>query len=72
MIHIHFVNIDTSLVMKLTFLKLAIHVAEIQCKGRLSQNFDIDLSYGFILCGIVDSQNDYKKIQKFPVFHTKI
>ena len=71
--HMHFVNIDISLVMKFTFLKLdTIQVAKIQCEGILTQSFYIDLISGFILCGKVDFQNNYNKIKMFPIFCTKI
>ena len=43
--YISFLNMDISLVMKLTFMKLAIHDAEIHCEGRVSQKFDIGPSF---------------------------
>ena len=46
--HIYFLNKDISLNMRLTCLKMAIHVSEIHLEGRVSQNFDIDLSLNFI------------------------
>ena len=38
----------------------------------MSQNFDIGLSFGFILCRIWKLGNKYKKLQKLPVFCHKI
>ena len=52
---------DISLVMKITGIKLAIHAAEIRLEGRVSQNFDIGLSFCFMLCRRL---NFLKKIQK--------
>ena len=48
--HIYFLNMDISLIMKITGMKIAIHVAEIRWEGRVSQNFDIGLSFCLILC----------------------
>ena len=70
--HIHFLNMDISLVIKVTIMKIAIHVAEIDCKGRVSQNFDIGPSFYCILCRKVDFQKSYKKILKLLVFCSKI
>ena len=70
--HIHFLNMDISLVIKVTIIKIAIHVAEIHCEGRMSQNFDIGPSFYIILCRRVDFQKSYKKIQKLPLFCSKI
>ena len=63
---------DISLVIKVTVMKIAIYVAEIHCKGRVSQNFVIGPSFYFILCRRVDFQKSYNKIQKLPVFCSKI
>ena len=63
---------DISLVIKVTIMKIAIHVAQIYCEGRVSQNFDIGPSFYFIICRNVDFQKSYKKIQKLPVFCSKI
>ena len=43
--HIHFLNMDIALVIKVTNMKIAIHVAEIHCDGGVSQNFDIGPSF---------------------------
>ena len=70
--HIHFLNMDISLVIKLIIMKIAKHVPEIHWEGRVSHNFDKGLSFCFILCRRVDFQKDYKKIQKLPVFSSRI
>ena len=36
-------------IMEITGMKIAIHVAEIHWEGRASQNFDIGLGFYFIL-----------------------
>ena len=41
---IYFLNKDISLNMRLTSLKMAIHVSETHLEGRVSQNSDIGLS----------------------------
>ena len=69
--HIHFLNMDISLVIKVTIMIISIHVAEIHCEGRVSQNFDIGPRFYFILCRRVDFQKSYKKIQKLPFFALK-
>ena len=48
--HMYFFNMVTLLVMKLTIMQIAIHVAETHWEGRVSQNFDIGLSFCFIVC----------------------
>ena len=47
---IYFLNKDISLDMRLTCLKIAMHVHETHLEGRVSQNFDIGLSSNFIAC----------------------
>ena len=68
----HFLNMDISLVFKVTIMKIGIHVAEINCEGRVSQIFYISPSFYFTLCRRVDLQKSCKKIQKLPVFCSKI
>ena len=41
-------------------------------KGSMSQNFDIDLSFCFIVCRRWKLGIKYKKTQKLPVFCHKI
>ena len=54
---IYFVNMDISLIMRLTIMKIAIHVTETDWEGRVSQNLDTGLSFCFILCRKVDFPN---------------
>ena len=63
---------DISLVMKITGMKLAIHVSKIPLEGRVSQNFDKGLSYCFMLCRRLNFLKRYKKSQKLAVFCSKI
>ena len=70
--HINVLNMDISLVIKLIIMKIAKHVPEIHWERSMSQNFDIGLSFCLILCRRVDFQKDYNKIQKLPVFSSKI
>ena len=42
---IYFFNMDFLLIMKLTGMKTAMYVAGTHCEGRVSQSFDIDLSF---------------------------
>ena len=64
----HFLNMDISLVFKVTIMKIGIHVAEINCEGRVSQNFDISPSFYFILCRRVDFHKIAKKNTKVAPF----
>ena len=50
--HIYFLNMDFSLILTLMCMKIFIHSAEICFKGSLSQNFDIGLSFCFMVCRI--------------------
>ena len=47
--HIYFLNMDFSLIMKLTGMKIAMYVDGTHWEGRVSQNFDIDLSFSFMI-----------------------
>ena len=52
--HIYFLNKDISLNMKITCLKMAIHVFETHLERNLSQNVDIGLSLNFIAFEVGD------------------
>ena len=43
--HIHFLNMDISLIIGLICLKTCMYIAEICMEGNLSQNFDLGLSF---------------------------
>ena len=66
--HIYFLNMDISLIMKITGMKIAIHVAEIRWEGRVSQNFDIGLSFCLILCMKIELLKKIQKITKVTRF----
>ena len=57
--------------MNITGMKIGMHVAETRLEGRVSQNFDIGLSFCFILCRRMNFLKKYKKSQKLPVFFLK-
>ena len=63
---------DISLIVNITGMIIAIHVAETHWEGRVSQNFDIALNFCFILCRKLIISKKYKKSQKLPVFCSKI
>ena len=70
--HIYFFNKDISFNMILICLKMAIHVHETHSEGRVSQNFDTGLSLNFIVCRSGVFTQNTKKIQKLPVFCSKM
>ena len=43
-----FFNMDISLIMALIFLKMCMHTTKVCSEGRISQNFDIGLSFCFM------------------------
>ena len=46
--HVHFLNMDISLITLLSLLKAYIHIAEICLEGSMSQNFAIGLSFSIM------------------------
>ena len=48
--HEYVLNTDISLIIRLTIIKICIHVAEVCLEGSMSQNFDIGTSFYFMLC----------------------
>ena len=70
--HIYFLNKHISLNIRLTCLKTAIHVSETHLEGRVSQNFDTNLSLNFIACRSGGFQENTKISQKLPVFCSKM
>ena len=65
---IYFFNTDMSLDMRLTCLKMAMHVYETHLERRLSQNVDIGLGSNFIACRSGGFQKNTKNSQKLFVF----
>ena len=49
-LYVYFSNMDISLIIALIFLKTCMCIAEICMKERLSQNFDLGLSFCLMLC----------------------
>ena len=70
--HIYFLNKHISLNIRITCLKMAIHVSKTHLEGRVSQNVDIGLSLNFIACRSWGFQKNTKKSQKLPVFCSKM
>ena len=66
--HIYFLNMDFSLIIALTCMKICIHNAEICFEGSVSQNFDTGLSFCFMVCITWNFEKICKKSQKLPVF----
>ena len=63
----YFFNKDISLNMRLTCLKVAIHVSEVHLEERVSQNFDVGLSLNFIACRSGGFQKNTKMSQRLPI-----
>ena len=70
--HKFILNMNISLIMRLTCLKIVRHVFKTHLEGRVSQNFDICLSFNLIAFRRVDFPKITKKSQKLPVFCSKI
>ena len=60
--HIHFLNMDISLIIALITLETCMCIAEICMEGSVSQNFELGLSFCFM---VSRRRNFGKKIQKF-------
>ena len=70
--HVYFLNMDSSLIIAAFCLKNCIYIAEICMEGSMSQNFDLGLSFCFMVCRRKHFEKKYKKSQKLPVFYHKI
>ena len=66
--HKFILNMNISLIMRLTCLKIVRHVFKTHLEGRVSQNVDICLSFNLIAFRRGDFQKITKKSQKLPVF----
>ena len=66
--HEFILNMNISLIMRLTCLKMVRYVLKTDLEGRVSQNFDICLSLNLIAFRRGDFQKNTKKSQKLPVF----
>ena len=69
--HVYFFNMDISLIIAPICLKICMCTAEICMEGSVSQNFDLGLSFCFMLCRKRHFEKKYKKSQKLPVFYHK-
>ena len=58
--HVYFLNMDISLIIALICLKTCMCIAEIYTEGRVSQNFDIGLSFCLMLCRKSNFERKYK------------
>ena len=63
---------DISLIKAPMYLRTWTYIAEICSEGSVSQNFDLGLSFCFMVCRRRDFEKDNKKSQKLPVFCHKI
>ena len=70
--HVYFFNMDISLIIALTSLKMCMCIAEICMKGSVSQNFDLGLSFCFMQCRRRHFEKKVQKSQKLPVFYHTI
>ena len=69
--HIFF-NMDISLIIALISLKICMYIAGICMERTLSQNFELGLSFCFMVCRRRNFERKYKNSQKLPVFYHKI
>ena len=70
--HVYLLNMDFSLIIALIYLKPCTCIAEICLEGRVSQNFDLGLSFCFMPYRKRNFERKYKNSQKLPVFWHKI
>ena len=69
--HVYFFNMDISLIIALICLKICMFLSELCMEGSVSQNFDLGLSFYFMLCRRRHFEKKYKKSQKLPIFYHK-
>ena len=65
-------NMDISLIIALICLKICMFLAELCMEGTVSENFDLGLSFYFMLCRRRHFERKYRKSQKLSVFYYKI
>ena len=66
--HIHFLNMDISLIKALSCLKICMYIAEICLEGRVSQYFEIGLRFCLMVCGRRNFERKTQKITKVTRF----
>ena len=69
--HIYFLNMDISLIMRLTCMKTAMHVPETHLEGRVSQNIYIGLSLDLMACRRGEFKKNTKNHKSYPFFALK-
>ena len=70
-IYLYFLNMEISLIMNISGMETAIHVAKTRLKGRVSQNFDEDLSFYFISCRRLNFKKNTNNHKSYPFFALK-
>ena len=61
-------NMDISLIIALICLKICMFLAELCMEGSVSQNFDLGLSFYFMLCRRRHFEKKYQKLPKVTLF----
>ena len=64
---LHFFNMDILLIMRLTIIKIAIHVTETYWEGSISQNFDIVFVLSHVEKWIFNNNKKYKSCPSFAL-----
>ena len=70
--YVYFFNMDISLIIALICLKICMCISQMCMEGNMSQNFDLALSFYFMLCSRRHFEKKYEKSQKLHVFYHKI
>ena len=70
--HVYFFNMDISLIIALISFKTCMNIAGICVEGSVSQNFELGLSFCFMVCRRRNFEKKIKNSQKLPVFYHKI
>ena len=68
--HVYFLNMDISLIIALISLKTCMYIAGIYMEGRVSQNFELGLSFCFMVCRSRNFEKKNTKIHKSYLFFT--
>ena len=66
--HVYFFNMHILFIIAPIYLITCMYNTKICMEGSVSQNFDLGLSFCFMLCRRWDFEKKYKKSQKLPVF----
>ena len=71
MFHVKFLNMNISLSIALICLKICMCISEICMEGSVSRNFDLGLSFCFMLCRRWNLGKNTKNRKGYPFFITK-